>query len=171
MGSVATKIVEKITHIPVLIIGKIPPDQKILVAVDGSETSMRAVDFVANVLGGFPYEIHLLHVIRGASEKEMDRLFFTKESVTESEVKIKTAFNEMTECLLNAGFSPNQIKTKIILNARSRAGSIVQEARDDGFGTIVIGRRGLSHVQEFFMGRVSNKIIHTIRNRAVWVVT
>jgi len=171
MGSVATKVVEKIAFIPVMIIGKIPPDQKLLVAVDGSENSLRAVEFVANTLGGFPYEVHLLHVIRGASEKEVDRLFFTKESLAEAETKMNAVFDEMKQCLMNVGFTADQIKTKIIHNERSRAGAIVQEARDYGFGTIVIGRRGLSHVQEFFMGRVSNKVLHTIRNRAVWVVT
>jgi nucleotide-binding universal stress UspA family protein len=73
--------------------------------------------------------------------------------------------------LTDAGFGPHQITPKIVSGSRSRAGAIVQEARDGDYGTIVLGRRGLSRVKEFFMGRVSNKVIHTIRNRAVWVIT
>jgi nucleotide-binding universal stress UspA family protein len=49
--------------------------------------------------------------------------------------------------------------------------SIVEEARARNFSTIVVGRRGLSRVEEFFIGRVSNKIVHMARDKAVWVVS
>ena len=39
-----------------------------------------------------------------------------------------------------------------------------------GYGTIVVGRRGLSTVEEFDMGRVSNKLVQAAKDRAVWVV-
>ncbi|MEZ4548914.1 MAG: universal stress protein [Desulfobacterales bacterium] len=42
----------------------------------------------------------------------------------------------------------------------SRAGAIIREATDNGFGAIVVGRRGISKVEEFFLGRVSTKVIH-----------
>ena len=58
-----------------------------------------------------------------------------------------------------AGFNSNQITTRMITGVPSRAGAIVVEALKEGYGTIVVGRRGLSHVEEFFMGRVSNKVI------------
>ena len=43
-------------------------------------------------------------------------------------------------------------------------------ARMEGFKTIVIGRRGLSRLQQFFMGRVSKKVVYLARGLAVWVV-
>jgi nucleotide-binding universal stress UspA family protein len=46
----------------------------------------------------------------------------------------------------------------------------VEEAQKNGFGTIVIGRRGLSKVRQFMMGRVSNKVLQLARDLAVWVV-
>jgi len=33
------------------------------------------------------------------------------------------------------------------------------------------GRRGLNKIAEFFMGRVSNKIVQMARFNAVWVIT
>jgi hypothetical protein len=36
---------------------------------------------------------------------------------------------------------------------------------------IVVGRRGLSRVEEFFMGRVSDKVLQLAKEMAVWVVT
>ncbi|MBE9535512.1 MAG: universal stress protein, partial [Proteobacteria bacterium] len=48
---------------------------------------------------------------------------------------------------------------------------IIQYALKGEYGTIVVGRRGLSEVEEFPMGRVSNKIIHMSKELAVWVVS
>ena len=173
VGSVTHKIVEKASFLPVLMIGQIPPDENILVPIDSSEGAMRAVEHVAATLGGFDFKIHLLHVIRGAMDfhEAVPHLFLPKISLEGAEKEIQAVFDGAKLCLTNAGFQENQITTKIISDVRSRAEAIIQEAREQDYGTIVIGRRGLSKVQEFFMGRVSSKIIHTIRNRAVWVVT
>jgi nucleotide-binding universal stress UspA family protein len=63
------------------------------------------------------------------------------------------------------------IATRMATGVLSRAGAIIEEALKWGYGTIVVGRRGLSHVEEFSMGRVSNKIIHMAKEMAVWVVS
>ena len=72
---------------------------------------------------------------------------------------------------MNYGFNANQIGTDIITGAESRAGTIIQEATEGGYSTIVVGRRGLSRIKEFIMGGVSNKIIQMAREQAVWVVS
>ena len=173
VGSVANKIVEKASFLPVLMIGQIPPDKNILVPIDSSEGAMRAVEYVAATLGGFDFRIYLLHVIRGVMDfnEAVPHLFLPKISLKDAEKEIQAVFDRAKLCLTNAGFQENQIATRIIAGVQSRAEAIIQEAREQDYGTIVIGRRGLSKVQEFFMGRVSSKVIHTIRNRAVWVVT
>ena len=47
---------------------------------------------------------------------------------------------------------------------------LIQFARQNDIGTLVMGRRGLSRVEDFLMGRVGHKIVNTVRNRAVWIV-
>ena len=69
------------------------------------------------------------------------------------------------------GFKDDDISTKTVTGALSRAGAIVHEAKQGGYGTIVVGRRGLSKVQEFFMGRVCNKVIQLAKEHTVWVVS
>ncbi|MBI9077960.1 MAG: hypothetical protein JEZ02_21360 [Desulfatibacillum sp.] len=44
-----------------------------------------------------------------------------------------------------------------------------QETMGD-YGTIVVGRTGLHRVQEFFMDRVSNKVMRLATKCADWVV-
>ncbi len=173
VGSVATKIVEKLAFIPVLMIGKVALNENILVALDSSENAMRAVDYVATTLGGFDFKITLLHVIRGVmySQAEIPDFFLPKIFIERAEKEINDVFDKAKQCFTDAGFKSNQITTKIILDAHSRAGAIIHEAREGDYGTIVLGRRGLSKVQEFILGRVSNRIIQVIRYKAVWVVT
>jgi nucleotide-binding universal stress UspA family protein len=38
-------------------------------------------------------------------------------------------------------------------------------------GTIIMGRRGLSRTQDFFMGRVTNKVVYLAREKSVWIVS
>ncbi|MGA7144770.1 MAG: universal stress protein [Desulfobacterales bacterium] len=173
VGSVAKKIVEKVTFLPVLMIGEIPPDNKFLVAVDNSENAIRAVDYIARILGGFDFKINLFHAIRGdhSIHSGIAHLFFPKESFEEAEDGAKAVFDIAKRRLEDAGFASGQITAKLVSGVPSRAEAIIKEAREGDYGTIVLGRRGLSKVQEFLLGRVSNKVINVIRRRAVWIVT
>jgi len=159
--------------LPVLMIGEIPPDNKFLVALDSSENAIRAVDYVATILGGFDFDINLFHAIRGdqSFHSGLAHLFFPKENLEDAETGAIAIFDKAKRQLKDAGFTSDQINTKVASGVRSRAEAIVKEAREGDYGTIVLGRRGLSKVQEFFLGRVSNKVIHIIRRRALWIVT
>ena len=171
IGSVAKKVVEKNAFLPVLLIGKLPPDEKILLPIDQSENAMRAVDFVGETLGGFEFKITLFHVIRGRLSSDLPHLFLPKERLEEAEKEIDAVFKKAIRHLRGAGFKPEQLTTKVVTEIDSRAASIIQEARDFDYRTIIIGRKGVTKVREFFMGRVSNKVISTIRDRTIWVIT
>jgi len=173
VGSVAKKIVEKVAFLPVLMIGEIPPDNKFLVALDSSENAVRAVNYVAAMLGGFDFNINLFHSIRGdqSIHSGIAHLFFPKESLEDAETAAIAIFDKAKRRLEEAGFTSDQINTKLVSGVPSRAEAIVKEAREGDYRTIVLGRRGLSKVQEFLLGRVSNKVINIIRRRAIWVVT
>ena len=82
-----------------------------------------------------------------------------------------SVFNEAENRLIRAGFIPGRVTTKLITKVGSRARAIIEEAEQGGYGTIVMGRRGMSVIEEFFMGRVSNKVIHLAKEKAVWIVT
>ena len=160
LGSIATKLIEKISFVPILVVGKNPQTGSVLLALDGSDNATRAVDYVGKVLGGSDYAARLIHVIRSDNP----------EYVNERKMEIKGVFDEARGELIISGFNPDRVTTKIITGAGSRAAAVVQEAQDGDYGTIVVGRRGLSRVRDFLMGRVSNKLIHLAKNQAVWVV-
>lgn len=183
LGSIATKIIGKVDHAPVWVVGGEPSADKILVAVDGSEGSMHAVDYVGRMLGGSGPAVTLMNVIRsldlfgsqagapGYSEQEKDLQDVGRLQLRKMKEEMMVVLDEAKRRLVAAGGNPERIDTRIITDVSSRAGVIVELARKEGYGTIVVGRRGLSKVQEFFMGRVSNKVIQMAREMAVWVVS
>jgi nucleotide-binding universal stress UspA family protein len=74
------------------------------------------------------------------------------------------------EALVRAGWRPADIAVKIHKKRRGIARDILKEARDGGYDTLVIGRRGLSGIKEFLFGSVSNKILQMAEGMAVVLV-
>lgn len=166
VGSVTNKLLERLTFIPLLVAGIKPINKKVMVAVDGSPCAYRAVHFVADTLGTLDgYRVLLVHVVRGGPSLNMAALHAN--SMDESSPIFKNA----TDILTAAGFNPSSISTQTISGVLSRAGAIVNTAEEDDWGTLVVGRRGLSSVKDFFMGRVSNKVVQAGRKDTVWIVT
>jgi len=73
--------------------------------------------------------------------------------------------------MIASGFETDAVTWKIIFGKKSRAKAIVQEATHQGCGGIVMGRSGLSKAGDFFIGRVSNKVIHLDRKQTVCIVS
>jgi nucleotide-binding universal stress UspA family protein len=161
LGSVSTKLLEKISFTTIVVVGTKPVSGGVLLALDGSEISMRTVDYVGKILGGSPLDLCLINVIRGDK----------REFVKGAKSKISSALEQAKRQLMKSGFDGAQISTRIIAGAHSRAETIVNEARKGGYGSIVVGRRGLSKVQDFFIGRVSNKVVQLAKREAVWIVS
>jgi nucleotide-binding universal stress UspA family protein len=181
-GSIANKLVGQLLQGPVWVVGGSPQPGKYLVAMDGSDEAMRAVDYVGTILAGSDCTVTLFHALRGF---EFLSLAFEGAFVPSPEVlggdeikaefqraeeAIKTVCNQAQDRLEQAGLKREQIKTKIVAGGASRAKAIVEEAENEGYSTIVVGRRGLSRVEEFFMGRVSSKVLQLAKEMAVWVV-
>jgi nucleotide-binding universal stress UspA family protein len=147
-------------------------NKKILVAVDESENARRAVSYVAELLGGIEgFEVTILHVI----PLPEDDFFLT---VTEKEkwlsqyrVKIEAVLQGYRQILIGAGFHPNDVSLRSPTRyCPSMAACILAERGVREYGTIVVGRQGLSRTEEFLFGSISSKIVTHARNCTVWVV-
>jgi nucleotide-binding universal stress UspA family protein len=160
LGGVAAKLLEKLRFVPLCLVGRESRTGGALIAVDGSEGSMKAVKCATRFLGGEHQELELLHVIRGEDEPVIE----------ESKRRMEPFFREAIEHLSKTRPAGEQIHQKILTGSVSRAEAIFHEAENGDFATIFMGRRGLSRVREFFMGRVSNKVVQLSRKRVVWVV-
>lgn len=179
LGSVAVKLLQSISFIPTIFVGQAPPAKKILLAVDASESSMKAVEFVASFLGGRGYEVCIFHAILRLGGIHFDLSEIPEAGLPDPlpdncidafKSEVVGLFQAIKEKLAASGFEPEKISEKIVSGAYSRSDAIVKEAEDGGFGTIIVGRRGLSKVEAFFMGRVGHKVIYGGKKFTVWVV-
>jgi nucleotide-binding universal stress UspA family protein len=167
LGTVATRLIERLTRTCVVVVGENPPAGKILIALDGSENSMRTVDYVGAALKGSTAEFLLFHAVQttGLFQKAESK----EEWFREGKKRITPALEEARDKLVKAGFDPDRIATRV-KEADNRAAAIVEEAERGGYGTIVMGRRGRSLVPDFLLGRISNKVLQLAQRTAVWVV-
>jgi nucleotide-binding universal stress UspA family protein len=147
-------------------------NKNILIAVDESENSRRAVSYVGQMLGGIEgFTVTLLHVI---NEPEED--FFASEEekqqwLKEHQEKIGERLEAYRKQLVEDGFARDSVSTRSMLKyCPSLAQCILAERDETAYSTIVVGRQGLSRSEEFLFGSVSSKIVNHAKNCTVWVV-
>lgn len=173
VGSVTLKLLQGLTFAPLLIAGQKAPGNRVLIGFDGSTGAMRALRFVGRLLGSFPeYEICLIHVLRGTGEAPsgFKGILMPEDDVSYVGENIMRKMDAARSKLVSAGVAPQRITSRLVPGAMSRAAEIVKCAKAENFGMIVLGRRGVSRVRDFFIGRVTNKVLHLARDRSVWIV-
>jgi nucleotide-binding universal stress UspA family protein len=172
MGGVATKIVERNDSTPILIAGRKPLSGKVLIAIDGSENALRATDFAGRMLAGYDIEFHLVAISRGVPMAgDLDATPQTGDrNVARSPAELTEKIVEARTHLIQAGVSSEQVSWQVITGVHSRAAAIVEEAEGEGCDTIILGRRGHSRINYFFIGSVSAKVIQLGREYTVWVI-
>ncbi len=175
MGGVAAKLVETITHVPIAVVGNRPDARKILVAFDRSRDIQKGLEQVSDHFIRSIEEILLCHIVRPlAVPARPIQTFFTQNHeiqwLDENSRKIIPAMVKAKQRLKEIGYDTENFRTEIIKEKTSRADALAKEAAAMNFGTIIIGRRGASAVEEFSMGRVTRKVLSLCLESAVWIV-
>jgi len=148
-------------------------ETKLLVAIDLSENSLKAVDYVGNMLSCHgTVQITLLTVIKEPSPDTMPDEEQRKSQVEAWRSKTLALMERAAERLKATGVSEKHIRLKIQICTRpvSVAELILREQQNEGYGTIVVGRRGVTKREEFLFGSVSSTIVREARHCTVWVV-
>jgi nucleotide-binding universal stress UspA family protein len=174
IGSLTTKLLSKMSHIPMVIVGQEPEPGRVLIAFDGSGGSKSCVRSVGGLMARPETDIILCYVVRPLNIYQTGAEFFKdtyqKEWLETRKRSIIPAISEAKKNLVAAGFQERRIFIEIISESESRASAVVREASTRRSGTIAVGRRGLTIVDEFMIGRVSTKVVHLATNKAIWVV-
>lgn len=166
LGSIAAKVFINVVEAPVCILGGKPEPGKIMIGLDNSLSAIRAINFVSRMLNPAD-RVSLVHISRipeGVDKKSI------REMLDEEEFRMGPVFETAARILTEAGFSPAKISSKVIQGSGSRAVNLYGEAKKEGFGTLVVGRRGIKDVQEFTLGRIAYKLGYISRDLALWLV-
>lgn len=147
-------------------------ERHLLVAVDESENSKRTVMYLADFFGGLAdVFITLLTIIPEPSED-----FFPTEAARAKWLRDRRAVMEQAmadyrEILHATGFEDRQLESRIVIRPCTSIGAaILEEQEEKRCCIVVVGRRGISHSEEFVFGSTSNHILHHAKNAAVLVV-
>ena len=88
----------------------------------------------------------------------------------EDEDQMNKFFGEAKDPLVQVGLKREQIKSKFGVNKLEIADAILSEAELGKYDTLILGKRGLSLVREFFLGSISAKVVREARGCTVCVV-
>lgn len=163
LGSVTNKLIGRLTNLPMWVVGKNARSGGVLVALDGSDNSWRAVEHLAADHVSRDQDILLYSVGRRDIPEEL-------EADTSASQRIEDVLDRASGRLVEAGFNAKRIRTRLVTGVSSRAVSIVDQARKEECDTIVMGRWGVSHPAMFPLGRVTGKVLQLSRGLAVWVI-
>jgi len=155
------------------------PSRKILIAVDGSVYSSNAIKYLCNLFHGVEdIHFHLFSVVAGCGLPEAGREWMDEQSLMgamspESRNRFSRArrfCREAVERMERLGFPAGHITSEVRLSRFGVAQDIMQEARKGLYDALVIGRRGISKMEELFMGSVSATLLGKCHDVPVWVV-
>jgi nucleotide-binding universal stress UspA family protein len=175
MGSTTAKLVEHSRVIPVWVVDGDVTSMRVMLAVDGCEASLRAVDHLCFMVdGNEKIKVTLFHVM--PMLRDYCDINFEEEEGDVRQIvargakrRIEHFYAHTQHRFKEAGLRENQIELKVIKRAMDVGKTILDQARKGNYGTVVIGRRGANGA--FYMGGVSRYVLNKISGRAVWVVS
>jgi nucleotide-binding universal stress UspA family protein len=147
-------------------------DRHILLALDETKNSMRALLYVADFLGGQSgIRVTLLRIIPDPSEDYFENDYERAEWLENQCREIDEMMRKYREILVQAGFRKKSIGIRVIINyCTSIAECILEEQKNLDCCTVVVGRRVLSRKEEFLFGSTSCNILHAPKKCAIWVI-
>jgi nucleotide-binding universal stress UspA family protein len=156
---------------------------KVLLPLDNSSGSQRAVDYCARAFAPHPRaEIRLLHILAGLppamwddghilTEREREnRQRLIENWRGEQEQKWTGIFAGARQQLIDAGMAEGLVSTTFITKYFDVADDILKEAARGAYDTIVLGRRGLTGAKKVLLGSVSRKVLENAKNCTVVIV-
>ena len=175
MGSVSSNITQHSNIIPVWIIGGDVVPAKFLVAVDGSEYSLRAIDHLAFALSdAVGISLTFLHVRPKLKDFcEVDFEATRAETLENLILKgdkacIDNFYDVALKKLSEFGIGEDRIQTRTVTGLANIGAAILKEVQTGGYDTVVMGRSGIN--RSFFTGSVTNTVLNKISKGAVWMV-
>ena len=175
IGSVSANIVNNTEDTPVWLVEEQGISEDIMVAVDGSENSFKAVDHLAFIIGGnTDLKISFFHVAPRLQDfcpvdfEDVDSEALEEIIAQGDQHCIDRFYAHAQKKLYEAGVQENQISFSGKEGVLRVGKAVLDEYRRGKFGTLVVGRRGVN--KKFFTGSVSRYLINQFSNGALWVV-
>ncbi|MCJ7687192.1 MAG: universal stress protein, partial [Desulfobacteraceae bacterium] len=150
-------------------------EKHLLVTVSEQQSALHGVRFVGHFFSN-KKEIKLTLFYTAPRPAAVWGEEQTHESVSQSEQQAKQyeakgrkALEEAKKVLIKLGFKQEQIGTKFQVRQRAKVNEIIQEGEKGFYDAVVLGRRGLSWLEEALDDSVSKGLLEKRCNFPVWI--
>ena len=145
---------------------------KILIAVDRTETAMNAVKYVGTIIGTIkPPRISLLYVYPEPPPNFYQKGGLLPDYENEKKQIARQIFSDSSIILKECGIDSENIDSVTrMAEGKTISQTILDVQKEGEYGTVVVGKRGVSKAEEFLFGSISNALVHSSGGFAVWVV-
>lgn len=146
--------------------------KKVLITVDDTPTSDKGLNYAGNIIGHLEdVKICLLHVYPEPPPDYYRQGGSLDDYKEQCEQKAAVLFKRNVDMLVNDGISKEDICQDVRMADQSTISETILQVQEEGdFGTVVVGKRGVSKAEEFLFGSISNALVHHTRDCTVWVV-
>ncbi len=153
---------------------------KMLIALDDSPCSLGVVGYATRFAGVPGLQVGLVHVLPNlpamfwdeghilSDEEKKDRKKVVDKWIADRKAKMAPAFKEAQGILAKAGIKAEQVTSKSISDSTDISDSIIEEAKDNGYDTVLVGRCSRPH--GLLPGYVADRIISHANGLAVIVI-
>ena len=137
---------------------------RILVPIDGSETSFHAAQVAINIANKFNSEIIVLYVVVSPSKSEYANLtgLVTPKQIDmiieNAKTESKNWFKRIEDMVKEKG-SHIKISTRVILTGVAVYGEVIEYAQQKSVDLIVIGTRGRSGIKKLLLGSTASGVV------------
>ncbi len=145
--------------------------KKILIAVDQSETSIKALNYTADIISNLPdAELCLLYIYPEPPPNYYSRGGSLSDYQQEKTAAAEVIFQNSMDFLEKYKLQKKVITQSKMADHITISQAILEVQAEGQFGTVVVGKRGVSKAEEFLFGSISNGIVHHCSDFTVWVV-
>lgn len=140
--------------------------KEILVPVDGSENSLRAVRYALGIAAALDARIRLFYVFPVSSVEIIGMAGMSRDDIEHAaQAAAQRVFDK-----LHAEIGETEIKLDDETSIGDPAEEIIRCTEDDHDLLVILGRRGLSRIQSLLLGSVSEKVVRHAHSPVTIVV-
>ena len=151
--------------------------KKILLAYNFTRLDQKAVDFAIDAFAHLnDVEITVFNAYTPVPEIETvdtsitGKLKSSMSYLTQQIAQREKELNAVGQILLQGGFAENRIKTEFRPRKRDIASEIIDIFRDNSYDVVVLNRKP-ARVTRFFSGSVSHKVVMSLKDSTVCIVS
>lgn len=129
--------------------------EKVLIAMDDSEGSVAAVKYAG-------------HMIDKGQKVTLFNVLATEHGIETAKKEMEDFLAQVKGHLQDMGM--NDIEIKIATKEKGVAEDILEEVERGEYGSIIVGKRGISRARQLLFGSVSSYIVQHAEDCGVWVI-